>query len=122
MKKIKNGQLKTIITLYNKVLNVAISDIDKAEIIADDYLKIEDAMKKFNKLIEAFQNKIKEIAVDKLSTEEKEKLEADLNQEHIKLLEKEVTVDLVGFDKKDLKGVQVTPLELMVVKKLEILK
>jgi hypothetical protein len=115
--KVKNADLNLIINFYNKLMNHSLANLDKAELVADDYLKLEEAGKKVTLLTKKIQEKFK----PKDESDNINKLQFEANQEYFKLLEKTTEIESITISKKDLKELEVTPLEILTLKKYNIL-
>lgn len=115
--KVLNGELKTIIGIYNKLMVVTSDNYDEAMQIVEDYLKLEEVDKKVNKLLDGLKEKYSPKEGDDIK-----ELEVKINNEYVNIMSKEVEIPEIEISIELIKTIKVAPLEILTLKKHNIIK
>lgn len=105
MKKIKNSQLKDLQRYMTFLLSFDFSDFEDALKVADESVKVDSLLEPYEKVLKQLQEKVNTLNkekerietlgkdADKKEVEELNQKYSKLNEDHTKLLEKEVEFD-----------------------------
>lgn len=122
--KLTNDQLETLKKVYGSLIKLPIEDFDTTMLIAKEYISFTECneVKASNLIIKELNEKFKP-KTEKPTEEEINLATMMLNQEYFKWLTQEVEIpDLSPIEEKYLKEIKISPVEYIVLSKLDLIK